>query len=156
MPRIHCKSFPVPADAIDVNGHVNNKEYLRWMEEVAIEHSTAQGWPRERYAASGTSWFVRSHFVEYLRPAFERTPLLVATWVATMERRASLRRYAFIRSDDRALLARAETLWTFVDVATGRAVEIASDVRDAFPVVPDGDAEVAALSPALSLPRRTG
>ena len=55
--------------ALDANGHVNNQEYLRWMEEAAIEHSAAQGWPLERYLSCGLSWYVRSHLIEYLRPA---------------------------------------------------------------------------------------
>ena len=43
MPRIYTKSMTVPRDAIDVHGHVNDQEYLRWMQDVAIEHSAAQG-----------------------------------------------------------------------------------------------------------------
>ena len=41
MPEIHIKRFRVENDAIDVHQHVNNQEYLRWMQEIAIEHSTA-------------------------------------------------------------------------------------------------------------------
>ncbi len=69
MPRICVKQLSVGENAIDAHGHVNNQDYLRWMEEIAIEHSTAQGWPMERYLKSGASWFVRSHSIEYLRPA---------------------------------------------------------------------------------------
>jgi acyl-CoA thioester hydrolase len=146
MPRVLIRQFVVPTDAIDANAHVNNKEYLRWMEEIAIGHSAAQGWAMERYQALGATWYVRSHFVEYLRPAFAGMPLTIATWVATMERRASLRRYVFVRTDDRKLVARAETLWIFVDIGTGRAAEIASDVREAFPLVADDDPEIVALA----------
>lgn len=146
MPRVHMRQFVVPADAIDANAHVNNKEYLRWMEDIAIGHSAAQGWAMERYQALGATWYVRSHFVEYLRPALAGMPLTVATWVATMERRASLRRYVFVRTDDRKLIAQAETLWIFVDIGTGRATEIAPAVRAAFPLVADDDPEIVALA----------
>jgi acyl-CoA thioester hydrolase len=146
MPRVFVRSFVVSRDAIDANAHVNSKEYLRWMEEIAIAHSAAQGWPMERYQALGATWYVRSHFVEYLRPAFADMPLTVATWVATMQRRASLRRYAFVRTEDRKLIAQAETLWIFVDIGTGRATEIAQAVRGAFSLVGDDDPEIAELS----------
>ena len=56
-PRVHLERFAVGSDAIDANRHVNNKEYLHWMEAIAIAHSAACGWPLERYVASGTSWF---------------------------------------------------------------------------------------------------
>ena len=52
--------FAVPEsfgpESIDAVGHVNNREYLRWMEEIAVEHSAAQGWPMERYFAGGNAW----------------------------------------------------------------------------------------------------
>jgi acyl-CoA thioester hydrolase len=67
--RVYSKRFAIPEDAIDRQGHVNNLAYVAWMQDVAIEHSAAAGWPMERYLALGASWVVRSHFVEYLRPA---------------------------------------------------------------------------------------
>jgi acyl-CoA thioester hydrolase len=41
------------------------------MQDIAIEHSAAAGWPMARYVELGAGWVVRSHFIEYLRPAFE-------------------------------------------------------------------------------------
>ena len=70
MPAVHARSLQVPAEAIDGNRHVNNLAYLRWMQEVATEHSAAQGWGMHRYFSAGVTWVVRSHFIEYLRPAF--------------------------------------------------------------------------------------
>lgn len=152
MPSLLRHSFVVSAEAIDSNRHVNNKEYLRWMEEVAIAHSTAQGWPVERYRDIGSTWFVRSHFVEYLRPAFEAMPLVVGTWVATMDRRASLRRYLFVHTQERVVLAQAETMWIFVDARTGRPAEIPPELRSAFPVLADDDPAIAEIAPGHRLP----
>ena len=90
------------------------------MEAIAIAHSAACGWPLERYVASGTSWFVESHTVDYLVPAFEGDRLLAATWVASMETSSSWRRYAFLRESDRRPVAFARTLWIHVDGARGR------------------------------------
>lgn len=151
MPRIYTITFDVPVAAIDANDHVNNREYLRWMEEVAIAHSTAQGWPMERYREGGSTWYVRSHFVEYLRPAVAGMSLTLATWVATMDRRASMRRYAFVRTADRKAVALAQTLWIFVDTRSGRAVDIPAELRAAFPLVADDDDELRVLAPAASL-----
>jgi len=74
---IYTRRFRVPADAIDVNGHVNNLAYVAWMQDVAIEHSAAAGWPMERYLQLGAGWVVRSHFIEYLRPVFAGERLAV-------------------------------------------------------------------------------
>lgn len=148
MPRILIHRLAVPHDVIDVNGHVNNLAYLRWMQEVAIQHSTEQGWPLERYQAAGTGWVVRSHFIEYLAPAFAGESLSILTWVAGFKRHSSPRRYLFWRSRDRQLVARAETMWIFVNARTGRPERVPPEVEQAFEVVPD-EAEVLALAGAL-------
>jgi acyl-CoA thioester hydrolase len=140
MPRIHVRSLTVPAEAIDVLGHVNNLEYVRWMQEVATEHSAAQGWPLERYVALGAGWFVRRHTVEYLRPAFAGETLEVHTWVASFERCSSPRRYLFFRPADGQVVVRAETLWVFVRYESGAPVRIPADLRGAFDVVPEAEA----------------
>ncbi len=150
MPRIYVKQLRVGEGSIDVMGHVNNQEYLRWMEEIAIEHSSAQGWPMERYLNSGASWYVRSHFIEYLRPALLGDEIAVCTWVATMTARNSARRTVFLRNASRRqILARAETLWTFVDMRRGRSIEIPDEVRSAFEIL---EPEEEALREAGLLP----
>jgi len=139
MPGIYVKPLIVGEDAIDVHGHVNNQEYLRWMQEVAIEHSTAQGWPLARYLGAEASWYVRSHLIEYLRPGLLGDEIRICTWVATMARRNSLRRTLFLREADHAVVARAETQWIFVDLKNGRPLPIPDAVRNAFELVETED-----------------
>ena len=139
MPRIFVRDFTVPEAAIDVNQHVNHLEYLRWMQDIAIEHSAARGWPQERYQATRTAWVVRSHSIEYLRPAFAGDALSLLTWVADLRPRSSLRKYLVWRGGDRQILAQAGTLWVFVDVGTGRARAIPEELRSSFDVVSDQD-----------------
>ena len=134
-PRIHSRRFPVPEDAIDQQGHVSNLAYVAWMQELAIEHSAAAGWPMERYLALGAGWVVRSHFIEYLRPAFAGERLGAHTWVPRFDQRSTPRRYLFLREDDRNVLARAETIWVFVDLASGRRRPIPSELLEAFDAV---------------------
>ena len=138
---IYSKGFTVPASAIDVQGHVNNLAYVGWMQDVAIEHSAAVGWPMQRYLELGAGWVVRSHFVEYLRPAFADEPLSAHTWVPRFDQRSTPRRYLFLRDTDRTVLARAETTWVFVDLASGRRRPIPTELLEAFDPVAD-DAEV--------------
>ena len=45
MPAIYCHSHVVRDDEIDGLGHVNNLHYLKWMQDAAVAHSAAQGWP---------------------------------------------------------------------------------------------------------------
>jgi acyl-CoA thioester hydrolase len=135
MPAVHIKVICVEEDSIDVHGHVNNQEYLRWMQEAAIEHSARQGWPMERYLELGASWYVKSHFIEYLRPARLADEILACTWIAGMDSRVSPRKTLFLRQADRRILARAETRWIFVDLASGRPQMIPAALRTAFAAI---------------------
>jgi acyl-CoA thioester hydrolase len=119
-PRIHSRHFAVPADAIDANGHVSNLAYIAWMQEIAIEHSTA----------------------------FAGDLLGAHTWVPRFNQRATPRRYLFARDADRQVLAQAETVWVFVDLATGRRRPLPPELIAAFEVVPE-EADVRA---SLGLP----
>jgi acyl-CoA thioester hydrolase len=135
--RIFSKRFAVPPDAIDMQGHVSNLAYVGWMQDVAIEHSATVGWSMRRYLELGAGWVVRSHFIEYFRPAFADEVVSVHTWVPRFDQRSTPRRYHFVRDADRAELAGAETIWVFVDLTTGRRRPIPAELLEAFDPVPE-------------------
>ncbi|NUQ63998.1 MAG: acyl-CoA thioesterase [Pirellulales bacterium] len=138
MPDVFEFPHTVADGEIDSLGHANNVVYVDWMQRAAVAHSAAQGWPGERYARLGQGWVVRSHRVEYLQPALAGDPVLVRTWVATMKKVTSLRRYRILRATDGDLLATAETLWAFINYATRQPQRIPAEVAGAFPIV-DGE-----------------
>ena len=124
-------------DEIDGIGHVNNLAYLRWLQSAAVEHSTAQGWSAAAYHQLGQGWVVRSHFIEYLLPAFADDQIVVRTWVAEMKRVTSLRRYQVVRAQDGKLLATAATNWAFVNFASHQLCRVPPEIMNSFELVPD-------------------
>lgn len=145
MIRIFRHEFEVPESALDRNGHVNNVQYVQWMQDVAVMHADAAGCSAATDAA-GAMWVARSHWVEYLRPAFAGDRISAVTWVSSFRKVRSLRKYRFLRIDDGALLAEGETDWVFVDAATGKLRAIPDNVSGAFTPVPeDEEPDVAAL-----------
>jgi acyl-CoA thioester hydrolase len=139
MPAIYHHQLTVSPAAIDGQGHVNNLEYLRWMQDAAVAHSAAQGWPAERYREIGAGWVVRSHWIEYLQPAFAGDEVTVLTWVANFRKIRSLRRYRIVRAGDAAVLARAETDWAFIGLAHRVPRRVPPELSSAFFVVPEGE-----------------
>jgi acyl-CoA thioester hydrolase len=137
MPEPHAYDLLVPAGAIDANGHANNVEFVRWMQDAAVHHADARGLTAATREA-GATWLVRSHHVEYLRPAFAGERLRVLTWVADFRRAFSTRRYRFTRAADGAVLARGETNWVFVDVATGKPKSVPAELQAMFELPPEG------------------
>lgn len=135
---IYRYTFIVPAEALDPNGHVNNVQYVQWMQNVAVHHFSSLGGV-EPMQAAGATWVVRSHNIEYLSPAFVGDQIEIRTWVANVRRVRSLRRYEFVRPADSRLLVRGATEWVFVDAKTGRPLSIPDEVLRVFPLLPDGD-----------------
>lgn len=150
MIPVFVEAMTIGAESIDRNGHVNNQEYVRWMQDVATAHSTALGWSFDRYLENGITWVIRSHFIEYLRPAFKDDAVLLATWVAGMDAQTSPRKYRFVRAHDGKTLVEAETRWVFCDLQTGRPRDIPDSVRDAFPIVTVAAEIQAAINAARS------
>ncbi len=134
MKAVFSWDFPIPPDAIDGNGHVNNVRFVQWMQDIAIAHAAHNGGTAAAQASGGT-WFVRSHHIEYLGQAFEQDRLEVRTWVVDFQRARSRRRFRFLRAADQTVLARAETEWVFVDSATGRPRAIPPEVSACFKAV---------------------
>jgi acyl-CoA thioester hydrolase len=119
---------------IDNLGHASNLVYLRWVQDAALAHSTALGFPERAYLARGQGWVVRRHEIEYLPPAVAGDRLRVETRVATMKVANSVRRTEIFR--DGELICRAATDWVYVDLARGRPVRIPEEMRAAFPLEP--------------------
>ena len=128
--HIYSRAFTVPVDAIDENGHVNNVAYVRWMQDIAVEHYASIG----GIEAQGTeaTWVVREHKIEYLLPAFSGEEIEIKTWVENIRRVRSLRKYEFTRKSDGKVLVKGETDWVFVDARSGRPLPIPEAVSKVF------------------------
>jgi acyl-CoA thioester hydrolase len=138
MERLFTWDFPIPPDAIDGNGHVNNVRFVQWMQDIAIAHAAHNGATAAARALGGT-WFARSHKIDYLAQAFPEDRLIVQTWVVDFQRARSRRRFRFLRAADHLVLARAETEWAYVDSATGRPRAIPPEVIACFDAVGEED-----------------
>ncbi|HEX5399527.1 MAG TPA: thioesterase family protein [Verrucomicrobiae bacterium] len=126
--------FLVTSNVVDPNGHVNNVAYIQWLQDAAIRHARESGCIAATTAA-GATWVVRSHYIEYLAPAFAGDTLTVMTWVVNFQKVRSLRRYKIIRAADQTIVVRAETDWVFVNAETGRPQTIPDEVKNALPLV---------------------
>jgi acyl-CoA thioester hydrolase len=135
---IYRYEFTIPTEALDENGHVNNVQFVQWMQEAAVRHYESAGGIPPTLAA-GATWVVRSHKLEYLRPAFAGERIEVQTWVVDLRRVRSLRRYRFVRISDDKLLVKGETDWVFVNAKAGTPLAIPPAVAQVFTLLPDED-----------------
>jgi acyl-CoA thioester hydrolase len=127
---IYKKTMVVPRAAIDELGHINNVTYVQWMQDIAVEHYISIGGIDAQ--GSESAWVVREHRIEYLLPAFEGELIEIKTWVESIRRVRSLRKYEFVRKSDGKLLVSGETDWVFVDIKTGSPHAIPQEVINVF------------------------
>jgi len=126
----YSKIFTIPKTAIDENGHVNNVTYVQWMQDIAVEHYASIGGIQAQ--GPDATWVVRSHKIEYFRPAFVGEEIEIKTWVENIHHVRSLRMYEFIRKVDGKTLVKGETDWVFVNIKSGRPLAIPEEVINIF------------------------
>lgn len=127
---MHSLSITARPDDIDDLGHVGNQIYLRWVLEVAVDHSNALGWTWERYRSFGAGWVVRRHELDYLAQVLVGETIVASTWVEDWKGVSCIRRTAIARGG--APVLRAATQWVFIDFATGRPRKIPDEIRGLF------------------------
>lgn len=116
--QLHLK---VPASAIDDMGHVNNVQYLQWVQDVAEAHWKDNSTPEmlEKYA-----WVALEHVIKYHSPAFEGEDITVETWVDKFEGVKSIRHTKIFRPEDDKLLASSVTQWCLLSMPRGRPMRV--------------------------------
>jgi acyl-CoA thioester hydrolase len=127
----HSITVTVAESDIDELEHANNVAYVRWLQDVAIAHSSAVGLDFEAYKRLGGVFVVRRHEVDYLRPVIRGARLDVRTWIETAMA-AKCIRMTEIYGEDGILVCRAKTTWGYIDLATTRPARIPQEIRDAF------------------------
>ncbi len=138
MPAIHKMTLRVRHYECDAYGHVNQANYLRYMQQAAIDASAVVGYDEARYTAMGTLWLIRETTIEYLRPLVYGDSIEISTWVGDIRRVRSRRFYEFHLSGSGELVAKANTDWVYLDRATARPVSVPDDMMMAFaPDQPD-------------------
>ena len=128
------RDIAVRPEDIDQLGHVNNVTYVRWIQDMAVAHWTAIAPEADQ---KKLLWIVLRHEIDYKQPAFAGQKLIGRTWVGKASRLKFERHTEFLRKDDRALLAKARTIWCPVDPSTTRPVQVSPEVRALFAQKPD-------------------
>jgi acyl-CoA thioester hydrolase len=132
QPLTHKRVFRVRHYECDAYGHLNNANYLRYMQETAMDASAAAGYDMARYAEIGNHWLIRETEIEYLKPLRYNEQVEVRTWVSDFQRVRSRRSYEFYLAGTGELVARAETDWVYLNSSTGSPASIPPEMIASF------------------------
>lgn len=146
-PQPHVLPMTVGRESIDLMGHANNVEYLRWLESVAWQHSNVLGLDWAAYQRLDRAMVARHTELTYLAPAFAGDELLIGTWIVENDQKLSIvRQYQLVRPKDGKTLLRGRTQWVCVEISTGKPKRMPAEflvgygVTIAGQVVADQDA----------------
>ena len=110
----------------DIN-HVNNIQYLYWVQEAARLH-----W--EYIATEHINefhfWVVRSHQIDYKYPAKFRDNLLIKTYVTKTNTFLSERIVEILLEPDKKIITRCITKWCYVNRKSGKLEKIPKKIKD--------------------------
>lgn len=136
MSLIHERTFRVRQYECDAYGHVNHANYLRYLQEAAMDASAAAGYDIHRYNEMQRQWLIRETDIRYLTPLTYGDSVIIKTWVADFHRVRSRRAYELRKADTGEPVAEAMTDWVYLDTTTQRPVTVPPEMIQGFD--PDG------------------
>ena len=113
--------------------HINNIEYLRWIDKAAQLHCDAFGWERSKLLDSGVMWFVARHEIDYRAEASTNDCLRLTTWVDDVRKVKSWRStYIHAHGVKPKVICHCKTLWVLVDLQTRKPTSVPADMANAL------------------------
>ncbi|RXM52755.1 MULTISPECIES: acyl-CoA thioesterase [unclassified Chryseobacterium] len=110
MSLVHEKQIKVTEEHIDQNNHVNNVQYVHWVEEVAAEH-----WDllKHKTEYENDVWMLLDHHIRYKKQVYLNDVITVKTYPQTPEGAKQPRKVEFYCHDE--LVVDSSTLWILFD-----------------------------------------
>lgn len=125
MNLTYQKQIQVTEAHIDQNNHVNNVQYVHWVEEMATEH-----WElvKEKTDYPDDIWMLVDHHIQYKKQVYLGDIITVKTYPKAPEGIKQPRKVEFYCNDK--LVVDSSTLWVLVDLKTQKIKRLDSDWLD--------------------------
>ncbi|STC92955.1 Long-chain acyl-CoA thioesterase FadM [Chryseobacterium carnipullorum] len=125
MDLVYQKEIHVTEEHIDKNHHVNNVQYVHWVEEIAGEHWDSL---KHKTEFAEFAWILVDHHIQYKKQVFLHDVITVKTYPKPPEGIKQPRKVEFYCKDK--LVVDSDTLWVLVDLKTQKIKRLESDWLD--------------------------
>lgn len=125
MNLIYEKQIQVTEEHIDQNNHVNNVQYVHWVEEIAAEHWDSL---KHKTEFAEFAWILVDHHIQYKKQVYLGDIITVKTYPKAPEGIKQPRKVEFYCNDK--LVVDSSTLWVLVDLKTQKIKRLESDWMD--------------------------
>jgi acyl-CoA thioester hydrolase len=127
--QIHEQELTVTKGHLDALNHVNNIEYVRWVQDIAAAHWNFKTTEKIR---NTYYWVLLSHHIQYKAEALLGDMLLLKTYVVKSGGVRSTRTVDIYNKNTDKLLTTSETIWCFMSHETNRPARIPEDLATLF------------------------
>ena len=124
-PMISERNLQVRTYECDSYGHVNNANYLNYLEFARYELLKDIGFDYVRAIKAGFGIFIARIEIDYKIPAVTDDILTIKTWPLKKGAVSGVLAQQISRGKD--ILADAKVTWAFVDAATGMPVKVPAE-----------------------------
>lgn len=124
---IHEKEVLITSEFIDRNNHVNNVQFVHWVEMMAGEH-----WDLLKHKSKHVQnvWFLVDHHIQYRKQVYLGEKLLLRTYPENPEGIRQPRKVEFYK--DGELVVDSRTQWIMINPETDKIVRIEEDWLEGF------------------------
>lgn len=124
---IHEKEIKITEEHLDQNNHVNNVQFVAWVEMIAAEH-----WHLEKHKTKylDNFWILADHHIQYKKQVYLGETLIARTYPENPEGVRQPRKVEFYR--DGELVVDSRTKWIMLHHSTEKIVRIEADWLDAL------------------------
>ena len=113
MSLIFEKEIKITEEYIDLNNHVNNVQYVKWVEEIASEHWDSV---KNKLGFPDDIWMLLDHHIQYKKQVYLGDVITIKTYPKPPEGIRQPRKVEFYCDD--TLVVDSLTLWVFIDKET--------------------------------------
>ena len=118
-------SLTVRTYECDANGHVNNANYLNYLEFARYELLKDIGFDYEKAINAGFGVFIARIEIDYKLPALPDDILTIKTWPLKKGAVSGVLAQTIYRGED--IIIDAKVTWAFVDAKTGMPVRVPAE-----------------------------
>ena len=129
MSNRFTRTFTALSEHIDINDHVNNAVWLRWMEDLAEAHWEAQARPQDK---DKYVWMVLRHEIDDRGNISEGEAAAGETVIKDGPRGPRFDRHFSFADDSGKELVRAKTTFAMIDRASRRLTRVPAEVAASF------------------------
>ena len=127
MSDTHTHAVAIAPADIDFMGHVNNANYLRWVQDAVVAHWQAIAPPD---AVARHLWVAMKHEITYRKPAFLNDEVIATSLLETVH--GARATFATLIRRGEEVLAEVRSTWCSLNADTLRPARLTDEVKALF------------------------